>query len=76
MDNDGALISIENVTKVYRMGAVIALVAAVEGAQPQVLSQFESLGSNLLTVSAWTNFGFSSSGLQEATPSCSVASAG
>ncbi len=35
---------------VIGVGAVIALVAAGEGAQAQVVSQFESLGSNLLTV--------------------------
>ena len=52
---------------VIGVGAVIALVAAGESAQAQVVSQFESLGSNLLTVSPWTNFGFSRSGLQSST---------
>ena len=52
---------------VIGVGAVIALVAAGEGAKAQVVSQFESLGSNLLTVSAWTNFGFSRGGLQQST---------
>jgi putative ABC transport system permease protein len=49
---------------VIGVGAVIALVAAGEGARAQVVSQFESLGSNLLTVSPFTSFGFSRSGLQ------------
>ena len=52
---------------VIGVGAVIALVAAGEGAKAQVVSQFESLGSNVLTVSPWTNFGFSRSGLQQST---------
>ena len=52
---------------VIGVGAVIALVAAGEGARAQVVSQFESLGSNLLTVSPFTNFGFSRSGLQSST---------
>ena len=34
------------------VGAVIALVAAGAGAKAQVTEQFESLGSNLLTISA------------------------
>ena len=44
---------------VIGVGAVIALVAVGQGTQAQVVSQFESLGSNLLTVSPFTNFGFS-----------------
>ena len=49
---------------VIGVGAVIALVAAGEGARAQVVSQFESLGSNLLTVSPFTSFSFSRGGLQ------------
>jgi putative ABC transport system permease protein len=49
---------------VIGVGAVIALVAAGEGAQAQVVSQFESLGSNLLTVSPFTSFRFARGGLQ------------
>jgi len=52
---------------VIGVGAVIALVAAGEGAQAQVVSQFESLGSNLLTVSPFTSFSFSRGGLQTST---------
>ena len=37
---------------VIGVGAVIALVAVGAGAQAQVVSQFQSLGSNLLTVTA------------------------
>jgi putative ABC transport system permease protein len=48
---------------VIGVGAVIALVAVGQGAQAQVLSRFESLGSNLITVTSATNFGFSRSGL-------------
>jgi putative ABC transport system permease protein len=44
---------------------VIALVAVGQGAQAQVVSQFQSLGANLLTVTAGTSFGFSRSGLQQ-----------
>ena len=50
---------------VIGVGAVIALVAVGQGTQAQVVSQFESLGSNLLTVSPFTNFGFSRGGLQQ-----------
>ena len=53
---------------VIGVGAVIALVAVGQGTQAQVVSQFESLGSNLLTVTAGTNFGFSRSGLQQTRP--------
>jgi putative ABC transport system permease protein len=52
---------------VIGVAAVIALVAVGNGAQAQVVSQFESLGSNLLTVSAGTSFGFRPGGLQENT---------
>ena len=52
---------------VIGVAAVIALVAVGQGAQAQVVSQFESLGSNLLTVSAGTSFGFRPGGLQEST---------
>jgi putative ABC transport system permease protein len=52
---------------VIGVAAVIALVAAGEGAQAQVVSQFESLGSNLLTVSPYTSFNFSRGGLQTST---------
>jgi len=42
---------------VIGVGAVIALVAAGAGAKAQVTEQFESLGSNLLTISArWRMF--------------------
>ncbi len=50
---------------VIGVAAVIALVAVGQGAQAQVVSQFESLGSNLLMVSAAESFGFSSQGLQQ-----------
>ena len=49
---------------VIGVGAVISLVAVGKGAQAQVVNQFHSLGSNLLTVSAMEIFGFSRSGLQ------------
>ena len=47
------------------VAAVIALVAVGQGAQAQVVSQFESLGSNLLVVSPAYNFGFSRQGARE-----------
>lgn len=50
---------------VIGVAAVIALVAVGQGAQAQVVSQFESLGSNLLNVSSQTNFGFGPGGLQQ-----------
>jgi putative ABC transport system permease protein len=50
---------------VIGVGAVIALVAVGQGAQAQVVNQFASLGSNLLTVTAGTNFGFSRTGLRQ-----------
>src|SRR5512133_2091493 len=49
---------------VIGVGAVISLVAVGQGAQARVVSQFASLGSNLLTVSSAQNFGFSRQGLQ------------
>lgn len=49
------------------VAAVIALVAVGQGAQAQVVSQFQSLGSNLLTVSSATNFGFSRQGARQQT---------
>ena len=52
---------------VIGVAAVIALVAVGQGAQAQIINQFQALGSNLLTVSAGTNFGFSRSGLQQNT---------
>ncbi len=52
---------------VIGVAAVIALVAVGQGAQAQILNQFQALGSNLLTVTAGTNFGFSRSGLQQNT---------
>jgi putative ABC transport system permease protein len=50
---------------VIGVAAVISLVAVGQGAQAQVLSRFESLGSNLLTVTAGANFGFSRNGLRQ-----------
>src|SRR5215217_6423566 len=44
------------------VAAVIALVAVGQGAQQQVVSQFQSLGSNLLTVTTEQNFTFSRDG--------------
>ncbi len=52
---------------VIGVAAVIALVAAGEGAHAQVVSQFQSLGSNLLTVTARTSFGFGRGGLRQST---------
>ena len=52
---------------VIGVAAVIALVAVGQGAQAQVLNQFESLGSNLLTVSAQQSFGFRPGGQVEST---------
>ncbi len=52
---------------VIGVAAVISLVAVGQGAQAQVVSQFESLGSNLLTVSSQTSFGFARGGLQQST---------
>ncbi len=50
---------------VIGVAAVIALVGVGTGAQAQVVSQFQSLGSNLVTVTAMPSFGFSQSGLQQ-----------
>ncbi|MBM4457412.1 MAG: FtsX-like permease family protein [Chloroflexi bacterium] len=50
---------------VIGVAAVIALVAVGEGAQAQVVSRFQALGSNLLTVTAGTRFGFSRGGLRQ-----------
>jgi len=58
---------------VIGVAAVIALVAAGQGAQAQVVSQFQALGSNLLTVSAQQSFGFSRSGLQTSTRQLTMA---
>lgn len=54
---------------VIGVAAVIALVAVGKGAQAQVVSQFESLGSNLLVVTAGADFGFGPGGLRETTKS-------
>ena len=58
---------------VIGVAAVISLVAVGKGAQAQVLSQFQALGSNLVTVSAMQNFGFSQSGLQTSSPDLTMA---
>ncbi|MBX7232898.1 MAG: ABC transporter permease [Caldilineales bacterium] len=58
---------------VIGVAAVIALVAVGKGAQAQVLSQFESLGVNLVTVSALQSFGFSQSGLQQSSSELTMA---
>jgi len=50
---------------VIGVAAVISLVAVGEGAQAEVVSQFESLGSNLLHVSPSLKSSFSRTGLQE-----------
>jgi putative ABC transport system permease protein len=52
---------------VIGIAAVIALVAVGKGAQAQVVSQFQSLGANLLVVQAQQSFGFSRTGLQTST---------
>jgi putative ABC transport system permease protein len=52
---------------VIGVGAVISLVAVGAGAQAQVISQYRALGSNLLTVTARTNFGFQRGGLRQST---------
>ena len=52
---------------VIGVAAVIALVAVGQGAQAEVLSRFQSLGSNLLTVSARTTSSFSRTGFRQAT---------
>jgi putative ABC transport system permease protein len=58
---------------VIGVAAVISLVAVGQGAQAQVLNQFESLGSNLITVSAMQSFDFRSSGLQESATELTMA---
>jgi putative ABC transport system permease protein len=50
---------------VIGVAAVIALVAVGNGAQAQVVSNLEGLGSNLLTVMAGTSMSFSGRGLQQ-----------
>ena len=50
---------------VIGVGAVIALVAVGQGAQAQVVSQFASLGSNMLTVQAGSDSQFSRGGLRQ-----------
>ncbi|MCO6450929.1 MAG: ABC transporter permease [Caldilineales bacterium] len=56
---------------VIGVAAVISLVAVGQGTQAQVVSQFESLGSNLLTVTPANSFNFSRSGLQESSSTLS-----
>jgi putative ABC transport system permease protein len=58
---------------VIGVAAVISLVAVGQGAQAQVVSQFQALGSNLLTVSPKQSFGFSRSGLQTSTKQLTMA---
>ena len=58
---------------VIGVAAVISLVAVGQGAQAQVVSQFQALGSNLLTVSPNQSFGFSRSGLQTSTKQLTMA---
>ena len=50
---------------VIGVGAVIALVAVGQGAQAQVVSQFQSLGSNMLTVQAGSEAQFGRGGLRQ-----------
>jgi putative ABC transport system permease protein len=50
---------------VIGVGAVIALVAVGQGAQARIVSQFQSLGSNLLVVTAGNRNTFSRQGLQQ-----------
>lgn len=47
------------------VAAVIALVAVGQGAQAQIINQFQSLGSNLLVVTTAQNFSFSRQGVRE-----------
>jgi putative ABC transport system permease protein len=61
---------------VIGVGAVIALVAVGQGAQAQVVNQFQSLGSNLLTVNAMQRFSFSRSGLQTSSSQLTMADVG
>jgi putative ABC transport system permease protein len=50
---------------VIGVGAVIALVAVGQGAQAQVVSQFQSLGANMLTVQAGSEAQFGRGGLRQ-----------
>jgi putative ABC transport system permease protein len=50
---------------VIGVGAVIALVAVGQGTQAQVVSQFASLGANMLTVQAGSDSQFSRGGLRQ-----------
>jgi putative ABC transport system permease protein len=50
---------------VIGVGAVIALVAVGQGAQAQVVSQFASLGANMLTVQAGSDSQFGRGGLRQ-----------
>jgi putative ABC transport system permease protein len=50
---------------VIGVGAVISLVAVGQGAQAQVVSQFEALGSNLLTVQARQTVSFARGGIRQ-----------
>ena len=58
---------------VIGIAAVIALVAVGQGAQAQVVSQFQALGSNLLVVTAQQSFGFSRTGLRQSTRQLTMA---
>ena len=58
---------------VIGVAAVIALVAVGQGTQAQVLNQFQSLGSNLLTVSTQQSFGFRPGGQVESTATLTMA---
>jgi putative ABC transport system permease protein len=58
---------------VIGVAAVIALVAAGKGAQAQIVSRFQALGSNLLVVSPQESFGFSQSGLRQSTRQLTMA---
>ncbi len=58
---------------VIGVAAVISLVAVGKGAQAQVLNQFQSLGSNLVTVSPMQSFGFRTSGLQTSSTDLTMA---
>ncbi len=60
---------------VIGVGAVIALVAVGQGAQAQVVAQFQSLGANQLTVTAGTSNQFSRSGLRQSTRQLTLADA-
>lgn len=51
----------------------LALVAVGQGAQAQVVSQFQALGSNLLVVTAQQSFGFSRTSLRQSTRQLTMA---